>query len=259
MKSYARIGVASTFSPRFFAVLTEADRFARKFGAELEIIHAADEDPGKESIFQDALARLERLSKVRWAQGNSPAEAIISSIEENDCDLLIAGALVREDEGTAFTNGVARSLLSMCPCDVLLLPRPLEDPGALDHLAFVPEKDDWEFVEETVRRLRPTQVTLLAVQSPFAAAIAASRGEAHQDAEEEIAALAERVLPYCETVEFRGVRTNTGFSLCDVIQGLNVDLLIVSARCRDGRRQLPQHLDWLRQVIPTRVLATNGC
>jgi nucleotide-binding universal stress UspA family protein len=256
VKRYKRVGVASTFSPRFFAVLTEADRFARHFGAELEIIHAADEDPEKEAVFQEALGRLERLSKVRWAQGTTPAEAIISSVVENECDLLVAGALVREDEGTAFTNAVARTLLASCPCDLLLLPRPIEDAAPLRHVAFIPERDQWHVVEQALEFLKPRQVTLLAAESPFAAAIASTRGEAPIDPEEEIATLEERLRPRCESVESRVVRTNTGFTLCDVIQGLEADLLVVSARCENGERQFPGHLDWLRQVIPTRVLTT---
>lgn len=60
---YKRAGVASTFSPTFAAVLAEADCFAKHCGTELEVIHAAAYDEGKERRFQKALGR---DATVRW-------------------------------------------------------------------------------------------------------------------------------------------------------------------------------------------------
>ena len=43
----------------------------------------------------------------------------------------------------------------------------------------------------------------------------------------------------------------TGYTLYDTMEGLEADLLVVKAE-PDG--SLPKHMDWLYQVIPTRLL-----
>ena len=40
--SEPHFAVAATFSPRFRAVIGEADRIARKFGARLSVLHAGE-------------------------------------------------------------------------------------------------------------------------------------------------------------------------------------------------------------------------
>jgi hypothetical protein len=63
--------------------------------------------------------------------------------------------------------------------------------------------------------------------------------------------LADSLAEHKVEVEGRVVTSITGYALCDTIEELEVDLLVVKAK-PDG--SLPIHMDWLYQVIPTRLL-----
>lgn len=259
MMDYRRIGVASTFSPRFFAVLTEADCFARHVGAELEIIHAADEDEEKEKRFHEALGKLQRIGRVRWAEGANPSEAIISAAEEFGHGLVIAGALEKDDEdGYLYAGRVARALMAGCARDLLLMPHPVESPVPPRHIVFTIVAGEEDFPLAAAKTLRPERATLLAVDTPFSGALAASLGKEAFDPQDGIAALQEKLEADGVAVESRVVSSTTGFVLCEVVQGLDADLMVVHAPFEAGSRRFPVHLDWLAQIIPTRLLVTSG-
>jgi nucleotide-binding universal stress UspA family protein len=257
MTTYQRAAVASTFSPTFGAVLAEAGSFARHCGAELEIIHAASFDAEKERRFFEKVGQ---GAAIRWVEKGSPAQSIISAAQDYEYELLIAGALQYEDADRPFTSSVARELMRDAPCDLLLVPRPLESPEVLRRVVFAlePGEEIAPFVRNCVRLLRPEHVTIAVTETPFAAAIAASRGEEPQDVE---AWLEEMGLSLSEggeaEIETRIVRSNTGYALCEVIQGLEADLLVVRALPRARGGTLPLHVDWLYQVIPTRLLVAK--
>ena len=56
---YRRIAVASTFSPRFVQVLSEAKRIRNRVGAELNLIYVGKRDAETDRKFCDALGQLE--------------------------------------------------------------------------------------------------------------------------------------------------------------------------------------------------------
>lgn len=253
--NYRRAGVASTFSPTFAAVLAEARNFAAHCRAELEIIHAADYDPDKEGKFRAVIPGAE----IRWTEGETPAQAILGAAASFNYELLIAGALQSENDERLFTSSVARTLLRDSRCDLLLVPRPLKEPAPPRRLvfAFDPGEDCAAFLQRVVDVLRPEHITIAVTETPFAAAIAASRGEKLQDVD---AWLEESTTGFAESpveIEHRVVRSNTGYNLCDVVQGLNADLLVVKARSDRQNGLLPRHMDWLYQVIPTRLLVVG--
>jgi nucleotide-binding universal stress UspA family protein len=253
MMSYQRAGVASTFSPTFAAVLAEAERFAAHCGAALEIVHAAAYDAEKEQRFHEAIGR---KAEIRWVEDETPAKAILGAARNFGYELLIAGALQSETDDTLFTSGVARGLLRGATCDLLLVPRPQQGPVALRRLVFTldPGEGSAEFLQRVAHVLQPEHITIAVNKTPFAAAIAASRGEEPRD---EDAWLDELIAGFADgkiEVETRVVTSNTGYSLCEAIQGIVADLLIVKAEA-DGT--LPVHMNWLYQVIPSRLLVVR--
>ena len=256
MMTYRRVGVASTFSPTFAAVLAEAGSFARHCGAELEIIHAAAFDAEKEKRFIETMGR---SAAIRWVDENPPSQAIIAAAQDYDYELLIAGALACEDCDRPFTSSVARELMRDAPCDLLLVPRPLEAPEVMRRVVFAlePGQDVEAFLRRSVELLRPEHVTIAATETPFAAAIAASRGEEPRDVDAWMEELGGLLSGGEAEIETRIVTSNTGYTLCDVIQGLEADLLVVKALPGEQGGALPLHMDWLYQVIPTRLLVTK--
>jgi nucleotide-binding universal stress UspA family protein len=252
MTDYQHVGVASDFSPTFTAVLAEAKSFARHCGADLEIVHVAAFDSEKERRFLEALGQ---RAQIRWVRGETIARAIITAVENFAYELLIAGTLHRETDDKPFAGDVARELLRNAPCDLLLVPRPLEEPTPPQHIVFAfepePEEEDCELLRRAVQVLRPRRVTIAITDTPFASAIAASRGEQPQDLEVLLKELADSLAGHQVEIDKRVVTSITGYTLCETVERLEADLLVVKA---EPNGLLPIHMDWLYQVIPTRLL-----
>ncbi len=262
--AYRHIGVASTFSPRFLAVLAEADRIARRFAGPLSIVHAASEDAERAARFDAALAQLRRdlPTPVLWsdpAQGQQPSAAIVAACQMHQVDLLLAGALERETEHRNFIGGVARDLLQHAPCDLLLIPKPDETVTASSVIAVEVDLDDAS-VDSLTRAceiatcLGAAELVFIAVVTPFDEAKAAARKEPARSPEDRLAEIVDQASGFTGAVDVRVIRSNTGFAVCDFVQDSNVDFLIVIARQDNGARVLPPHMDWLLQVIPSNVL-----
>jgi nucleotide-binding universal stress UspA family protein len=258
MLAYRKTAVASNFSPTHRAVLAEAANFALATGAQLHVLHAAERTKEKESRFRRSFESLEIQPEILWLEGERPAETLIQAVRKGGYDLLVAGALERDPNGDekAFTGSVARRLLIEAPCDVLLLPRPSESPAPFRSAFFAVETgcDVIGFIKTVVEGLGFASVTIATADTPFAAAMATSRGEQPVDplrwAEEVADAIASPELE----ADARVIDSNTGFGVCDAAQNSGADVMIVRGRRTANGIALPQHLDWLRQVIPMRLL-----
>lgn len=256
---YRHIGVASTFSPRFLAVLSEADYYARHFGGPLSVIHAAAEHAEGIARFFEALERLERADDtgILWAVAETPTDAILEACLRNEIDLLLAGALERESEHRNFVGGVARDLLQRAPCDLLLLPKPEETPRACRRVVVEvdlkrPSVPLLNRACDLATRLGAQEMIFIGVVTPFDHA-RASAGDAPLD-DDRLAGIVDQAAGFDGEVDFRLLRSTTGFAICEFLQDAAAGLFIAGVRRKDGERRLPTRLDWLLQVIPTNVL-----
>ncbi len=256
--AYRHIGVASTFSPRFFAVLSEADRYARCFEGRLSVIHAAAEHADGIARFFEALEKLERSDDtgVLWSVADSPVEAIIAACTRNEIDLLIAGALEREGEHRNFVGGVAHELLKRVPCDLLLMPKPMEESAPCKRVVVEVDlkRPNVDFLNRTcdlAARLGAEQMVFVGIVTPFDQARASQ--DDHLD-EGGLAAIVDQASGFEGEVDYRLLHSTTGFAMCDFLQQNDADLFIAGSRRKEGARRLPTRLDWLLQVIPTNVL-----
>ncbi len=254
--AYRHIGVASTFSPRFQAVLAEADRFARSFESPLSVIHAAAEHGEAIERFFTALSKLERAGEtgLLWSVAETPADAILTACARNGIDLLLAGALEREGRLRNFVGGVARELLQRATCDLLLLPRPAEE--AVPCKRVVVEVDlktpSVAFLNracDLATRLRAEEMVFIGVVTPFD-----RRPGDDPLTDGHLAEILDQASGFEGDVDYRILRSTTGFSVCDFLQSAEAGLFIAGAQRAGGARRLPTRLDWLMQVIPTNVL-----
>src|SRR5258708_18557598 len=141
--TYKKIAVASTFSPRFEQVLSEAGRIRERFGAELSLIYIGERSDETAKKFQNILGRLQLPSDspVHYGQGD-PAEGILRTIADNNVDLIVAGALEKESALHPFLGNVARRLLREASCSVLLFTNPELKPKPLRQIVFVANYSD---------------------------------------------------------------------------------------------------------------------
>jgi nucleotide-binding universal stress UspA family protein len=252
--SELHFAVASAFSPRFEAVIAEADRVARLFGARLSVLHAGERSDEKVSCFRDAFAGLGREEiDIYWCDGDTPASALLDAAASEYFDMFIAGTISRSKDHRNFTGTVARELFIRTPCDLLLIPNPQVEPVTDLNACLLVEAHSprWRSAISTLKAVNPSKISILAADSPFARARRALAGlDSDENPLDEIRETLSEITP---DVDVRRVESNTGFILCDIIQDAAPDFIFVESEWKNRQRVLPPYLGWLEQVIPNRL------
>jgi nucleotide-binding universal stress UspA family protein len=263
---YRNIAVASTFSPRFEHVLSEANRVRQRLGSRLSLIYIGERNAETAAKFRAMLERLQLPgdSAVHYGQGD-PAGGILQTIAEQQVDLIVAGALEKESALHPFLGNVARRLLREAPCSVLLFTAPELQPKPLRRIVFVANYSDHarRAFKQTLKLAgaesseRLYTIRVYTTFDEVRASMFVDNGDGvarPRTFEEEEAALEKFVLDAGETevpIEARCIRGNTGFAASDFIKSVEADLLVVPVH-KDASLQerLPNHLAWIADVIP---------
>jgi len=264
--TYKKIAVASTFSPRFEQVLSEAKRIRDRFGSSLSLIYIGERNSETSQKFAAIFDRLQlpNDSPVHYGKGD-PAEGILRAIADNDVDLIVAGALEKESALHPFLGNVARRLLRDARCSVVLFTHPELDPRPLRRIVFVVNYSDHAqgAFKETVQLAEAESTECLyaiRVYTTFDEVRAATfvengqAGPRPRTFEEEETALEEFVLAAGDThvpIDARCIRGNTGFAASDFVKSVEADLLVVPVhKDENSKERLPNHLAWIADVIP---------
>jgi len=123
---FETIAVAVSFSPRIEAVLSEAKRLSDKLNANLLLMHIGEKTSQKENMLESLMKKLEineHKCRVIWMDGE-PVETILKLCKLNIVDLLILGALKKENILKYYLGSVARKISRKAKCSVLLLTEP---------------------------------------------------------------------------------------------------------------------------------------
>ena len=264
---YKTIAVASTFSPRFVQVLSEAKRIRDRFGSELSAIYVGESSDETVKKFRDVFAQLKlpNDSRVHYQRGEDPAAGILQAITDNQIDMIVAGALEKEAVLRPFLGNVARRLVREAKCSVMLFTKPETEPRPLRRIVFMAD-----YSEHAQRALKFTlhlaeaedceRLYSIRVYTTFDEARAAISTENNDGLlrartfEEEEKALEEFILAAGQTtvpIEARCVRGNTGFAASDFVQSVDAQLLVVPIHpADDSQERLPNHIAWITDVIP---------
>lgn len=145
-----KIALAVAFSPTAPAMLAEAARLSICFNAKLVVIHVGAHAPESEQKM-DTLLRAAGLSAdqviVLWRKGD-PVKEILKSCKEEHVDLLLAGALRKENLMNHYLGTVARKIMHKADCSVLLLLTPSVEPKPFSEI--VANADDGPYVQQTL-------------------------------------------------------------------------------------------------------------
>lgn len=264
--TYSKIAVASTFSPRFEQVLSEAKRIRDRFGSSLSLIYIGERTDETTKKFVTILDRLKLPtdSPVHYGQGD-PADGILRAIADHNVDLVVAGALEKEAVLHPFLGNVARRLLRDAPCSVVLFTHPELEPRPLRRIVFVANYSDHaqHAFKETVKLAEMESSECLyaiRVYTTFDEVRASTFVENGDGAprprtfDEEEAALEKFVLATGDThvpIDARCIRGNTGFAASDFVKSVEADLLVVPVhKDENSKERLPNHLAWIAEVIP---------
>ncbi len=124
----SRIAIAISFSPNTEALLAETVREAKLHNSKIYFIHVGPKTSDKE-VKLLKLAEKYNLNNIEisWKTG-STVKAVVEACTENKIDLLIAGALVKENTLKYYLGSIARQLIRKAKCHVLLLRNPQKKP-----------------------------------------------------------------------------------------------------------------------------------
>jgi nucleotide-binding universal stress UspA family protein len=263
---YRSVGVASTFSPRFLQVLSEANRIRERFGARLSLIYVGTRDAATVDKFAEALRQLRMPadSVIHYEEGE-PATAILRAAANHKIDLVVAGALEKQVVLRPFLGNVARQLVREAVSSVILFVHPEINPKPMRKIVFVADFSEagrraFRHVLHLAAEEKCERLYAIRVYTTFDAARASRRpqtgdGRTHtRTLSEEEMALEEFVLSIGHTevpIEARVVQGNTAYAASDFVQSVEADLLAVPApAARAAGKQRPAQIGWITDVIP---------
>jgi nucleotide-binding universal stress UspA family protein len=126
---FETIGVAIAFSPRLESLLGESWQLAKLFNARLVLMHSGERNRSKEAKLDEIFRRLgieESRTRTIWNDGN-PVDTLLELCKLNAVDLLVIGALRKENMIRYYLGSVARKISRSAKCSVLLLTNPVKE------------------------------------------------------------------------------------------------------------------------------------
>jgi nucleotide-binding universal stress UspA family protein len=135
---YNKIALAVAFSPRMEALICEAKRMKDVYGASLIFIHIGQDTEEKRKDLQTLLDKHQvdmEDTQVIWKEGK-PVKSIIQVCNQENVDLLIAGALKQENVITYYIGSIARKIIRKAKCSVLVLIEPDLEPRNFDKVVI---------------------------------------------------------------------------------------------------------------------------
>ena len=243
-----RIGLAIAFSPRIGALLTEAVRIKKMWNAELLLIHVGNHGVEEESRLKQLLIDTglgdENAVKIFWEVGN-PSERILATCKKERIDLLIAGAVKKENLVQYYLGTVARKILRKAACSVLLLTNPSTSPEPFKNI--VVNAEDSPFVEDAiitachiglkdksawlhvVREIRMYGLTMTVSEQYSEEEYEHMRQNLVKDEVDNVEKILQRIPHEGLKINIKLVTGKSGFELSKFAQRKHADLLVVGA------------------------------
>ncbi len=133
---FDNIGIGVTFSPNLNANLNAVARLCIKFNSKLTLIHVGEASDDKNEVFSNLLKPFLANGlqyKVVFKTGK-PVDVILSVSKKNKVDLLVIGALKKENILKYYVGSIARKITRKAQCSVLLLINPTVAPSPCKHI-----------------------------------------------------------------------------------------------------------------------------
>lgn len=273
---YKKIGVAVAFSPRCEAIIGEAARLQKLFGAELILIHVGEAQPDEKHYLEELIdsTGIERDKvNIVWEHGNA-ASKILRVGREEKIDLLVAGALHRENLVKFYFGSIARKLIRNSNCSILMLVNPSFQPRPFKHIVI--NGTEGENYSRTIERglmlarlEKAKQVHIFKGIKLFGLSMALSGEEENEHEQEEtrrdiVSQEISEIDHILENFDTKGLKINVkvaagkpGYELRKFTKRVHADLLIVKSpthRLNLFDRLFPHYLELVMEDLPSNLL-----
>jgi nucleotide-binding universal stress UspA family protein len=258
-------------------MLAEAARLVMLFSAELVLVHVGLRGADQEQkIIQLAQAvNLTSPYKIVWRQGD-PVKEILRACQEEEIDLLIAGALKKENVVKHYVGSVARAIMRKADCSVYMVNNPSLNPKPIQQIVVSAEdsphinraiaiacqmgeleKSSWLHI---VRELKLLGLTLTAKEQ----LTEQEYNEYKQNLMREEINSVEKILdaiPHDKIkINIKLLSGKSGFELCRFVERKQGGLLVVGAPPRRFSlfdRIFPHDLEYVFAELPCNLLVVN--
>ena len=276
--SFRKIGLAVAFSPTVSSLLAETVRLCLLFDAQLILIHVGKAGPEEEAkmngLIQSKASALQKV-KVRWETGD-PVKKILEVTRQENIDLLVAGALKKENLVQYYIGTIARKLMRKAECSFLMLTNASETPSAFQ--SIVVNAEDSPFVEEAiaagcmlglkdhaqwvhiVRELKLLGLTLSANEQCTEEEYTESRNNMVRDEIAVVEKMLERIPHERLKINIKMVSGKSGFELARFAEKKHANLLIVGAPARSFSifdRVFTHDLEYIFADMPCNLLVIH--
>lgn len=278
MSVFKRIGLAVAFSPRIEALLAEAARLKRLWGSELVLIHIGEEREDNtqrmNALIQQAGLQPDEV-RIFWETGK-PAKTILQVCRREGIDLLIAGALKKENVLQFYLGSIARKILRKAHCSVLMLVEPSVEQRGFKSIV-VNADDDSPYMMDALRvafKIGVLEkaawlhiVRKLKLYGFLSAAEQYSESEYELNRNNLVQAEIDEVQQLISSIPHQGLKVNiklvsgkSGFELTQFAQRKNANLLVIGGsamRLSIFDRVFPNDLEYIFSDLPCNVLIVH--
>ncbi|KAB2814685.1 universal stress protein [Phaeocystidibacter luteus] len=126
---FKKVALAIALSPRAEALLFEAVRIVKMLEAQLVLIHVGELSSDTKQKLDDLVTRAggQEVAPKFVAKSGKPVEVILQACKDEKVELLLAGALLKENLMRYFRGSIARRLVRETSCSILLITNPKKE------------------------------------------------------------------------------------------------------------------------------------
>jgi nucleotide-binding universal stress UspA family protein len=274
---FQKIGLAVAFSPTALAMIAEANRLASLFSAELILIHVGEKNAESENKMKEVLqnASLPNSPKVVWRTG-VPSKEILKACKEEKIDLLVAGALKKENLMQRYIGTVAREIMRKAECSVYMVNNPSTMPEPIKQIVINAEDSShirqaiaigcqiaklenasWVHI---VRELKLLGLTLSAKEQCTEQEYNETKQEMMREEIENVEKILDTIPHEKMKINIKVISGKSGFELSKFSMKKQADLLVVGAPPRRFSlfdRVFPHDLEYVFADLPCNLLVVH--
>jgi nucleotide-binding universal stress UspA family protein len=276
--AFHKIDLAIGFSPTSEAMLTEAARLTSLYKSSLVLIHVGEHGPQEDQLMNNLLEKTglqQSAVKICWEKG-SAANGILNVCQREKIDLLIAGALKKENLVHYYIGTIARKIMRKADCSFLMVTNPTTKP--VPYKNIVVNAEDSPYVTEAisaacqlgmkeqsnwvhiVRELKMYGLTMATADQCTEEEYDDMRQHLVKDEIDKVEEILSRIPHDKLKVNIKMVSGKAGFELSKFAQRKNADLLIVGAPRRRFSifdRVFPHDLEYIFGDMPCNLLVIH--
>jgi len=258
--------------------MAETARLIHLYNAFLILVHVGEENSEAKQNVKVLLEKnnlAEEQIKILWKTGD-PADCILKACKDERIDLLVAGALKKENFMQYYLGTTARKILRKANCSVLMLVNPSVEKNAFQQI--VVNAEDSAFVEDAieaatdfgiknksswlhvVREVKLYGLTMSAMDDRTEEEYNEVRNRLMRTEIENVEKLLAKVPHEGLKVNIKPLSGKSGFELAKFAQRKHADLLVVGASPRKFflfDRVFTHDLEYIFQDLPCNILIVN--